>query len=78
MAMMRYRAEHPEKQLLIIQPDTTDAIMFHQNVITLGGRLDVLRYGYTSTVAYLKANYAEFEKAFGEHGVAVSLKRFKV
>ncbi len=77
MAMMRYRAEHPEKKLLIIQPEMTDAVMFDQNVITLAGRLDILVYGYTSTVKYLTAHYAEFEKAFSEHGVAVSLKRFE-
>lgn len=78
MAMMRYRAEYPEKKFLIIQPEMTDAVMFDQNVITLSGSLDTLAYGYASTVKYLTAHYAEFEKAFNEHGLTVSLKRFSL
>ena len=76
LGLKRYQAEHPEKDFLLIQPDPSDALMFLYNVINLAARVEILNYGYMSTVNTLKARFDTFEKCFAKHGVKVTLKRF--
>lgn len=76
LALRRYQAEHPEINYLLIQPEPSDALMFMHNVIAFTARLEILNYGYESTVNALKAQFSSFESAFAKHGVKVSLSRF--
>lgn len=77
LGLKRYQVEHPNKDFLLIQPDPSDALMFIYNVINLAARLEILNYGYASTVNILKSQYPTFEKCFAKHGVKVTLKRFR-
>jgi len=43
----------------------------------LAAKLEILDYGYRSTVETLKAQFSSYEKCFAKHGVKVTLKRFK-
>lgn len=77
LGLKRYQAEHPQKDFLLIQPNPSDAIMFLYSVINLAAKVEILDYGYRSTVETLKAQFASYEKCFAKHGVKVTLKRFK-
>lgn len=77
LGFKRYRAEHPDKDFLVVQPDSTDALMFLYNVINLAARLEVLNYGYVSTINTLKAQFSTYEKCFAKHGIKVTLRRFQ-
>lgn len=77
LGLRRYMAEHPDKDFLLIQPDPSDALMFLYNVINLAARLEILNYGYVSTVNTLKAKFPTFEKCFAKQGIRVTLKRFR-
>ena len=77
LAMRRYQVEHPDKDFLLIQPDPSENVMFFYNVINMAARLEILKYGYTSTVNTLKAQFPSYEKCFARFGIKVSLDRFK-
>jgi predicted acylesterase/phospholipase RssA len=77
LGLKRYQAEHPTKDFLLIQPDPSDSLMFLYNVINLAARLEILNYGYVSTVNVLKTQFSTYEKCFAKHGVKVTLKRFR-
>ena len=77
LAMRRYQAEHPDKDLLLIQPDPSDNLMFSYNVINMAARLEILNYGYHSTINTLRAQFSTYEKCFERHGIKVTLERFK-
>ena len=77
LGLKRYQAEHPNKDFLLIQPDSTDALMFLYNVINMAARLEILNYGYMSTVNTLKAQFSTYEKCFAKHGIKVTLRRFQ-
>lgn len=76
LGLKRYQAEHPNKDFLLIQPDPSDALMFLYNVMNTAARLEILNYGYMSTVNVLKARFPTYEKCFSKHGIKVTLKRF--
>lgn len=76
LGLKRYMAEHPDKDFLLIQPNPSDAVMFLYNVMNMASRLEILNYGYDSTVQTLRARFPEIEKAFSRNGVKVTLKNF--
>jgi NTE family protein len=76
LAMRRYQAEHPDKDFLLIQPDPSDNLMFLYNVINMAARLEILNYGYVSTMNTLKAQFSTYEKCFARYGIKVTLDRF--
>ena len=77
MSLKRYQAEYPEKDYIMIQPDPTDVVMFHANVINLNARLEVLCYGYTSTADVLRRDFSAHEKLFSKYGIRVNVERLK-
>lgn len=77
LAMRRYQAEHPDKDFLLVQPDPSDNVMFLYNVINMASRLEIINYGYVSTVNTLKAQFSIYEKCFARHGIKVTLDRFE-
>jgi len=77
LGLKRYQAEYPNKDFLLLQPDPSDALMFIYNVINLAARLEILNYGYVSSVNSFKSQFATYEKCFAKHGVKVTLKRFR-
>jgi len=77
MSVKRYQAEHPAKDFVMIQPDPTEAVMFLANVITMTAKLEVLHYGYTSTVRTLKENFALYQQCFEKAGIKVTIDHFK-
>lgn len=77
MSIKRYQAEYPSKDFLMIQPDPTEAVMFQSNVINMTAKLEVLHYGYISTVRMLKQNFSFYQHCFDKAGIKVTLDRFK-
>ncbi len=75
MAMKRYKAEHPEKDFLLLQPDPSDAVMFLYNVVNLSARLEVINYGYRSTVATVTEQFDSYREYFAKCGIKVTLDR---
>ncbi|MDH5527484.1 MAG: patatin-like phospholipase family protein [Nitrospirota bacterium] len=76
-AKSRQEAMFPGIDITIIEPDPKDTVMFTQNVMGHDTRLDVLRYGYRSTVAHLAANFDRYKALFSKRGVTVGLERFR-
>ena len=77
MAVKRYQAEYPEKDFITIHPDPSDTLMFLHSVIALTARLEILNYGYESTMNLLKAQFPALEESFSKNGVKVTLRRFQ-
>jgi predicted acylesterase/phospholipase RssA len=75
MAMKRYKAEHPERDFLLLQPNPSDAVMFLYNVVNMSAKLEVLNYGYSSTVATVTEQFDSYRESFAKCGIKVTLDR---
>jgi NTE family protein len=75
MSMRRYKSEHPEKDFLLLQPEPFDSVMFLYNVINLSAKLEVLNYGYKSTVAAVTEQFDTYRECFAKCGIKVTLDR---
>jgi len=75
MSMKRYKAEHPEKDFLLLQPNPSDAVMFLYNVVNMSAKLEIINYGYTSTVAAVTEQFDNYRECFAKFGIKVTLDR---
>lgn len=67
----RFKNEHPEVDFIIIQPETSDAILFLHGVMDYDARKTIVNYGYYSTLNELKRNFADYKKTVEKHKVKV-------
>ncbi len=68
----RFRNEHPEVDYIIIQPKSSDEVMFLHSVMDFESRKTILEYGYRSTREYLQEHYASLKKVFEKHRIKVN------
>jgi predicted acylesterase/phospholipase RssA len=73
----RYRASHPNANLLVIEPQEEEGDMFLYNPMSFDARRRILRYGYESTARQLRAQREIWEAAFGRHGVRVDADKLQ-
>ena len=75
MAMKRYKSEHPAKDFLLIEPQVSDAIMFLHNVVNMSAKLEVLNYGYRSTITTVTEQFDSYRECFAKFGIKFTLDR---
>jgi predicted acylesterase/phospholipase RssA len=73
--MERYRSEHPEVDILLIEPTRDDMEMFRYNIMELGARSAVAQNGYRSAIGQLRKRRAELEPMLARHGIRMRLPR---
>jgi NTE family protein len=74
LGLERYRAQHPETRIFLIEPSRRDSILFMENILNYGSRVAMLNYGYRSTARFLRANFETYRQAFAAYGISVSLE----
>ena len=65
----RYRAEHPEVDILLVEPTRRDLRMFSYNIMRLSARSVVAEHGYRSLVATFKREHRRFARLLARHGI---------
>jgi len=65
----RFRSEHPETELVLIEPDPTDATMFMHSPMNFAARREILEHGYTATKAILRVEGSALRAALERRGL---------
>jgi predicted acylesterase/phospholipase RssA len=69
--MERYALEHPEVDIVLLEPQRSDMKMFRYNIMHTGARRTVAEYGYRSTIAQIAAREASLRRILRRHGIAL-------
>ena len=69
--MERYETEHPEVDILLIQPTRDDMRMFSYNIMRMSARKVVAEDGYRSAIQSFRHNRAAWGKTLRRHGIGV-------
>ncbi len=77
LGLDRFRMQHPESRLFLIEPPWTDSFMFMENILNYGSRVAMLNYGYRSTARHFRAHFDSYRQAFAAYGIDVSLEGLK-
>lgn len=67
--MDRYRTEHPEVDILLIEPTRDDLTMFRYDIMRYSARKALTRHGRSSALETLREKKSRFQKTLARHGV---------
>jgi len=64
LAITNFRREHPDVEVLLIEPGREESLFFFQSPMSNEARHHVMNYGYQLTLAQLRDQYPTFKTAF--------------
>ena len=67
--LSRYRAEHPGRELFLLEPDPDDATMFMYSPMNFAARRTILEDGYVRTIKRLRADGSDLRAALERAGL---------
>ena len=68
------RREHPEVDILLIQPTRDDMRMFSYNIMRTSARRMVAEHGYRTALAFFRRTAAQKRRLFAKHGIALATR----
>jgi predicted acylesterase/phospholipase RssA len=66
------RRQHPDVDIILIEPRTDDYQMFFYNIMRYSARLTVARHGFESVTLDLAEDYAHYRRIMARHGIPLS------
>ena len=69
--MERYGTEHPEVDILLVEPMRDDMRMFGYNIMRYGARRVVAEDGYRSVILAFRKNRAAYGRMLKRHGIGM-------
>jgi predicted acylesterase/phospholipase RssA len=70
--MERYRREHPDVDIVLIEPTRDDLRMFTYNIMRYSARKVVAEHGYLSTLAFFRKNRRRLARMLSRHGIRLA------
>jgi len=77
LAIKRYQAEHADKEFVLIQPQPNETMLFAHHPMSFSTKVNILEYGYSSTMERLKQDYAYYERCLSRFNIRARLDRFQ-
>jgi hypothetical protein len=69
--MERYRAEHPEVDVLLVEPAGHDLRMFSYNIMRYSARRELAEHGYRSVLATFRRRRRDHARVLARHGIGL-------
>jgi NTE family protein len=73
----RWKERYPGVDIVLIEPEPDDELMFETNVLNYASRIDVARHGFQSVTVRLANDYDELKDVCGRHGIEISATRVR-
>jgi NTE family protein len=72
-----WRERYPGVDIILIEPDTDDELMFQTNILDYRSRLQVAKHGFESVTVKLADDYENLREVAGRHGIEISATRVR-
>ncbi len=76
-AIRLFRAEHPDKELFVVSPKSTETLLLKRNFLNFRDRVYLLQCGYETVVELLKERAEESQERFARNGMVISLPKLE-
>jgi NTE family protein len=76
-AVDRWRERYPGVDIILVEPEPNDELMFGTPIMDYSQRLRIARHGFESVTAKLAEDYEQFEEIAKRHGLEISGRRVK-
>jgi predicted acylesterase/phospholipase RssA len=72
-----WQERYPGVDIVLIEPETDDELMFQTNILNYTSRLEVARHGFRSVTVKLAADYEDLREICARHGIEISATRVR-
>ncbi|HKZ14885.1 MAG TPA: patatin-like phospholipase family protein [Solirubrobacterales bacterium] len=76
-AVGEWQERYPGVDILLLEPDETDELMFGTPIMDYGHRLEIARHGFESVTATLAQDYEKYAEITAKHGLEISERRLR-
>jgi len=73
----QWEQRYPGVDIVLIEPDPNDELMFQTNIMNYSSRVDVARHGFQSVTIRLAQDYEHFREVCERHGIEISATRVR-
>ena len=73
----QWEDRYPGVDIILIEPEPNDEVMFQTGVMNYSSRLDVARHGFQSVTLRLADDYPRFKRICDRHGIEISATRVR-
>jgi NTE family protein len=72
-----WRERYPGVDIVLIEPDADDELMFQTNILNYTSRLEVARHGFRSVTVKLAEDYEDLREICARHEIEISATRVR-
>jgi NTE family protein len=73
----QWEARYPGVDIILIEPDANDELMFQTSIMNFTSRVEVARHGFQSVTLKLANDYPRFKRICARHGIEISATRVR-
>ena len=70
-----WRERYPGVDIILIEPDPNDELMFGTSIMNYSSRIEIARHGFESVVLRLAQDYQHYKAICEKHGIEISARR---
>jgi NTE family protein len=76
-AVKQWKEKYPGVDIILIEPDPNDELMFETNILNYARRVEIARHGFESVTLKLASDYDELKAVCARHGIDISATRVR-
>src|SRR5437868_10842658 len=73
----RWEERYPGVDIILIEPEPNDELMFQTSILNYASRVDIARHGFQSVTIKLAQDYQRFKRTCARHGIEISASRVR-
>ena len=73
----RWEQRYPGVDIILVEPEPNDELMFQTSVMNYTSRVDIARHGFQSVTIKLAQDYPRFKRICARHGIEISATRVR-
>jgi predicted acylesterase/phospholipase RssA len=73
----RWEERYPGVDIILIEPEPNDELMFQTSIMNFTSRVDIARHGFQSVTLKLAHDYPSFKRICARHGIEISATRVR-
>jgi NTE family protein len=73
----RWEQRYPGVDIILIEPEPNDELMFQTSILNYTSRVDIARHGFQSVTLQLAHEYQRYKRVCARHGIEISASRVR-
>jgi predicted acylesterase/phospholipase RssA len=74
----RWEERYPGVDIVLIEPESTDELMFQTSIMNFASRIAIARHGFQSIAHHLAGEYEHYREVTKRHGIEISPERLRM